>query len=214
MRMDLCRCSSPGSPVVYLLCSTRYTRALARGWGQVVPPGWREDGVLDAGADEKSIVVLGGGICALALGMGELGLDHDEWRLPVYVRPADGGVPWRLTDRLTLKPGGRVPLARTSPDTGGLEPEVRPLPQDTPLAGELELLVRGWDPDAAWEPYVVIGKGRADRRGGRRSHTTTETELFTEEDAFVLGPLSDGRRVRFERLLPSLPHLGDVYRPR
>jgi len=174
-------------------------------------------GQIDPGADRETMVVNGGGLFALLHSNPEashlsLALDSLLMEVPVYLQAASAARPWRITDRLQLKAGDYLPLA--SPvglpalyPGAADEPPPRALPVDTPLTGELQLVVEGLPEDRGWEPYVVIARGTASRRGGRRARTLPETRLHTLESDFVLTPLTLHTDVRFARVLPRLPLL-------
>ncbi len=181
-------------------------------------------GKIDPSADLKTLTVNGGGLFALQHSNPEtshLALSVDTARLdcPIYLQSAAGQRPWRLTDHLDLRVGSETALVledSTDPMAGRPqapgesveEPPPRALPVDTPLTGDLRLVVDGLPEDRQWEPYVTVALGTARRKHGRRARTLDVTTLTTEEADFVLAPLSGELEVRFARMLPRLPLLG------
>ncbi len=180
-----------------------------------------QGGQIDPNADLKTMTVNGGGLFALLQSNPEtsqllLSVDTSRMEIPVYLQSAMGARPWLITTRLETRPGGTVAIVQdkdeiteSSPVEETVEePPPRPLPLDTALTGDLQLVVDGLPEDRAWEPYVVIAQGTARRKHGRRARTLPETQLRTEDREFVLAPLTQDLEVRFARMLPRLPLLG------
>ncbi|MCA9493009.1 MAG: hypothetical protein KC621_23925 [Myxococcales bacterium] len=178
-------------------------------------------GQIDPNADLKTMTVNGGGLYALLHSNPEtsqllLSVDTLRMDVPVYLQSAVGARPWLIASHLDLRPGRSVPLVgdkdEATLDASGEqtleEPPPRPLPLDTPLTGDLQLVVDGLPEDRAWEPYVVIAQGTARRKHGRRARTMSETRLWTEERELVLAPMTQEMEIRFTRMLPRLPLLG------
>jgi hypothetical protein len=85
-----------------------------------------------------------------------------------------------VAQRLLLADGGS---SSHEPGESVVEPPPRPL--DTPLTGDLQLVVDGLPEEPEWDPRVVIAQGTARR----------EPEL-------VLSPLTQDVEVKFVRMLP------------
>lgn len=178
-------------------------------------------GQIDPLADLKTLTANGAGLFAVLHSHREtshlvLSFDTAVMDSAVFLLPAANMRPWLVSERLDLRTGAVVPLA-TDLDRDHLadesaasaeEPRPKTLPVDTPLAGDLALVVEGLAEDRVWEPYVSIAEGTARRHQGKRPRVTRDTRLRTEERRFVLGPLSDGRELEFRRLLPHLELLG------
>jgi hypothetical protein len=186
-----------------------------------VKKSFGQGGQIDPNADLKTMTVNGGGLFALLQSNPEtsqllLSVDTSRMEIPVYLQSAMGARPWLITTRLEARPGGSVPIVQdkdeiteSSPAEETVEePPPRPLPLDTALTGDLQLVVDGLPEDRGWEPYVVIAQGTARRKHGRRARTLPDTQLCTEDREFVLTPLSQDLEVRFTRMLPRLPLLG------
>ncbi len=177
-------------------------------------------GQIDPNADLKTMTVNGGGLYALLHANPEtsqllLSVDTLRMDVPVYLQSAVGARPWLIASHLDLRAGRWVPIVSEKdalPEDTGTEtleePPPRPLPVDTPLTGDLQLVVDGLPEDRAWEPYVVIAQGTARRKQGRRARTQPDTRLVTEERELVLSPLTQEMEIRFTRMLPRLPLLG------
>lgn len=180
-------------------------------------------GQIDPTADLKTMTVNGGGLFALLRSNPDtsqllLSVDAERMDVPIYLQSGVGARPWLVSRELDLRPGASVSLVAGEPEVPVLpgetveEPPPRPLPLDTPLTGDLQLVVDGLPEDRGWEPYVVVAQGTARRKHGRRARTVAETRLVTTETEFVLAPLSQGLDVRFARMLPRLPLLGEPTR--
>jgi hypothetical protein len=178
-----------------------------------------QGGQIDPNADLKTMTVNGGGLFALLQSNPEtsqllLSVDTSSMEIPVYLQSAMGARPWLITTTLEARIGGSVTIVQDKDEITEStsetveEPPPRPLPLDTALTGDLQLVVDGLPEDRSWEPYVVIAQGTARRRHGRRARTVPETALRTEEKEFVLAPLTQDLEVRFTRMLPRLPLLG------
>lgn len=178
-------------------------------------------GQIDPLADLKTLTANGGGLFAVLQANREtshLVLSFDTGRMDtaVFLQPAANTRPWVVANQLELRAGGELPIAIdleseaiTLDDAASAEePKPRPLPLDTPLAGDLALVVEGLDEDRVWEPYVTIAQGTARRHDGRRPRTTDHTRLRTEAQRFVLTGLSDDQEIELRRLLPALELLG------
>ena len=178
-------------------------------------------GQIDPNADLKTLTVNGGGLFALLQSNVEtshllLSFDIAVMDSATYLQAASTMRPWLITRQLDLRPGSTAQLVaeRDALDfvedlgTSSEEPPPRPLPRETPLTGDLAIVVEGLSEDRDWEPYVVIAQGTARRHQGRRPRTTEATKLRTEGDKFVLGPLSSGREIDFELILERLELLG------
>lgn len=178
-------------------------------------------GQIDPLADLKTLTVNGAGLFAVLQEQREtshLVLSFDTGRMDtaVFLQPAANTRPWLVSDQLELRAGHELPLA-TDVDADAItlddaasaeEPKPRPLPYDTPLAGDLSLVVEGLEEDRVWEPYVTIAQGTARRHDGRRPRTTDGTRLRTEATRFVLTGLTDDQEIELRRLLPALDLLG------
>ncbi len=178
-------------------------------------------GQIDPNADLKTLTVNGGGLFALLQSNAEtshllLSFDIAVMDSATYLQAASTQRPWLITRRLDLRPGSSAQVVpeRDALDfvedlgTSSEEPPPRPLPRETALTGDLCIVVEGLSEDRDWEPYVTIAQGTARRHQGRRPRTTSKTLLRTEEDCFVLGPLSGGRQIEFDLILPRLNLLG------
>lgn len=183
-------------------------------------------GQIDPSAGLKTLTANGGGLFALLQSNPEtsglaLSFDTQVMDCPVYLQALSAPHPWFLTRRLDLRPGHTTPVVTpadvaswASDRVGGAEePPPRPLPVDTPLAGELALVVDGLPEDRGFEPYVVIARGTARRWQGRRARTTADTALRTDPDAFALERLAENREISFHRMLPRLELLGGTWDP-
>ena len=178
-------------------------------------------GQIDPLADLKTLTANGAGLFAVLHSNKEtshlvLSFDTSVMDSAVFLLPAANMRPWLVSEQLDLRTGAVIPLATDqsresdgddSAASAG-EPRPQPLPVDTPLAGDLALVVEGLAEDRVWEPYVTVAEGTARRHQGKRPRITSETRLRTEERRFVLGPLSDGRELELRRLLPHLELLG------
>ena len=181
-------------------------------------------GQIDPSADLKTLTANGAGLFAVLQTNAEtshlvLSFDTQVMDVPVYLQPASNTRPWMICPQLDLREGGSHPLVSLSDSrpppvaelvvsTSAEEPLARALPADTPLAGDLKLVVEGLSEDRDWAPYVTIAEGTARRQHGRRPRTTQQTHLRTQAKEFVLGPLSVGDDLVFTRLLDTLDLLG------
>lgn len=184
-----------------------------------VKKSFGQGGQIDPNADLKTMTVNGGGLFALLQSNPEtsqllLSVDTSRMEIPVYLQSAVGARPWLITTTLETRSGGAVTIVQDKDEITDQatetveEPPPKPLPIDTALTGDLQLVVDGLPEDRGWEPYVVIAQGTARRKHGRRARTVPETQLRTEDREFVLAPLTQELEVRFTRMLPRLPLLG------
>ncbi|MBX2797400.1 MAG: hypothetical protein KTR31_07030 [Myxococcales bacterium] len=109
------------------------------------------------------------------------------------VRVATRGGSFSIATLLDGRPGASVPC-----DAVTEEPSWR---------GPVRLVVPGLSEDAAWEPWVVVAE---ERGGGRKpAKGARPTRLETQADAFLLHLDGGDEPIRFDRLLASLPWLGE-----
>lgn len=179
-------------------------------------------GQIDPNAGLKTLTANGGALFALLQSNPDtstllLSVDTQVMDCAVYLQAASASRPWLITRQLDLRPGLQRPLVAAPEEerlwvedlgTSAEEPPPRPLPVDTPLTGELCLVVEGLPEDRHIEPYVTIARGTARRWQGRRARITGQAALRTEQDSFVLTGLTDDREIAFVRMLPRLELLG------